>query len=271
VATASPPAPPLERLFTILLYLNPDWEPSHGGCLRVYYAAPLPAAEEQHHDVAPQAGRLLVFRSGDVEHEVLAAHADRWAITMWVYGTYAPGSPAERLARSHVRKEVIPAGRPLVPPGAAAFIDPPPTPLAAAPPTVPITAEPERDDILVVIPAYRDAETMFTVADLFWKAANPRKVHVSVCLQYIHAHMCAAEVAVTGSHPAAPSHDPADDLSPSWQALCALLDQLDAQVPAPSPTPALRSHVHISTLDARDAAGPAWARHVAFGAYRGHG
>ncbi len=45
-------------------------------------------------DVTPSAGRLIIFRSADVEHQVLpmrhsdsdARATDRWAITFWLYG-----------------------------------------------------------------------------------------------------------------------------------------------------------------------------------------
>ena len=36
-------------------------------------------------DVYPQAGRLAMFYSADVPHEVLPTFGDRHAITMWYY------------------------------------------------------------------------------------------------------------------------------------------------------------------------------------------
>ena len=34
----------------------------------------------------PGVDRLVVFLSDRVEHEVLPAHAERWAVTAWYYG-----------------------------------------------------------------------------------------------------------------------------------------------------------------------------------------
>ena len=38
-----------------------------------------------YQDIDPIADRLLVFQSRMLEHEVLPAHATRFAITMWFY------------------------------------------------------------------------------------------------------------------------------------------------------------------------------------------
>ena len=68
------------RALTCILYLN-DME-GQGGELRLYLGGP--DAETPRVDVAPRAGRLLVFESGRLEHEVLAARAPRFALTNWV-------------------------------------------------------------------------------------------------------------------------------------------------------------------------------------------
>lgn len=75
------------RRLTVLLYLNPDWTEAQGGCLRLYpdrpQAPPLP-----HLDVAPLGGRLLVFQSRRLEHEVrpVAPLAPpRYSLTCWYY------------------------------------------------------------------------------------------------------------------------------------------------------------------------------------------
>ena len=65
------------RRVTAILYLNPDWQPEHGGQLRLHLDPP--------RDVEPFSERLVVFLSDRVEHEVLPAFADRWAITAWYY------------------------------------------------------------------------------------------------------------------------------------------------------------------------------------------
>ncbi len=64
------------RRVTALLYLNEGWKREDGGLLRLY-------VEPQSIDVEPMLDRLVIFRSEVVEHEVLAAHAERWALTAW--------------------------------------------------------------------------------------------------------------------------------------------------------------------------------------------
>ena len=67
------------RRVTALYYLNPAWQPEHGGLLRCHLdGGPL--------DVEPIADRLVCFLSERVEHEVLPAFAPRLAVTAWFYG-----------------------------------------------------------------------------------------------------------------------------------------------------------------------------------------
>lgn len=63
------------RRLTALVYLNPGWTEAHGGKLRLHVEPPL--------ELEPTLDRLVVFRSAVVEHEVLEARADRWALTAW--------------------------------------------------------------------------------------------------------------------------------------------------------------------------------------------
>jgi SM-20-related protein len=67
------------RRLTAILYLNPGWEPAHGGELRLH----LPG---EVRDVAPALDRLVVFLSERVEHEVRPVHAPRLAVTAWFHG-----------------------------------------------------------------------------------------------------------------------------------------------------------------------------------------
>lgn len=67
------------RRATAIYYANPEWEPAHGGVLRLYpEGAPV--------DVEPVLDRLVVFLSERIEHEVLPAFAPRLALTAWFYG-----------------------------------------------------------------------------------------------------------------------------------------------------------------------------------------
>lgn len=65
------------RIFSFILYLNPDWRNEDGGQLRAY----LPQGEE---DIFPQADRFVVFRSDLIEHEVLPTQRTRFSITGWM-------------------------------------------------------------------------------------------------------------------------------------------------------------------------------------------
>jgi len=65
------------RCVTAVVYLNPDWQPSDGGELRMHFA------DGSQRDIPPLAGDLLVFLSGDFPHEVRVTHADRLSLTGW--------------------------------------------------------------------------------------------------------------------------------------------------------------------------------------------
>jgi SM-20-related protein len=65
------------RKLSVILYLNEAWLPQHGGQLRMY----LPGGEQ---DFLPLAGRLVCFRSDQIEHEVIAATRERLSITGWI-------------------------------------------------------------------------------------------------------------------------------------------------------------------------------------------
>jgi SM-20-related protein len=65
------------RKLSVICYLNNDWKDEHGGQLRMY----LP---DHAQDVLPTAGRLVIFRSDQIEHEVLPATRQRLSITGWV-------------------------------------------------------------------------------------------------------------------------------------------------------------------------------------------
>jgi len=54
-----------------------DWKEEDGGELRMYLV------EGKQVDVQPKGGRLLIFLSGMVDHEVLPSHNHRVALTGW--------------------------------------------------------------------------------------------------------------------------------------------------------------------------------------------
>lgn len=65
------------RKLSVICYLNQDWKEEHGGQLRMYLS-------EKILDVLPVAGRLICFRSDQIEHEVLPATRDRMSLTGWM-------------------------------------------------------------------------------------------------------------------------------------------------------------------------------------------
>ncbi len=174
------------RLITAIAYLNPDWEPGAGGCLRLH-VPPGPV------DVAPRGGRVLLFRSDAVEHEVLPSHGPpRYAVTMWMYGEPGGGAaggsafdaagggggvdPAAALGvggRMGVGVAGAGTGADACDGGAPSVA--PPLPLARLPPA--------RRRVFVTIPCYRDSECQHTLRSLFAAAARPEDVFVGVCWQ----------------------------------------------------------------------------------------
>jgi len=68
------------RLVTVLLYLNPDWRPEHGGVLQIYD----PEDESQVLvRVEPRAGTFVAFLAERFPHEVLLARHERLSLTGW--------------------------------------------------------------------------------------------------------------------------------------------------------------------------------------------
>lgn len=67
------------RVVSLVCYLNESWDATcDGGALRLYDTGG--AAQ----DVAPVAGRAVVFLSADMEHEVLPATRDRLSVAAWL-------------------------------------------------------------------------------------------------------------------------------------------------------------------------------------------
>jgi hypoxia-inducible factor (prolyl hydroxylase) len=92
------------RRLTLLVYLNPGWQPEHGGQLRLHLPSSSGgAALKVARDIEPIGGRLVVFQSRTLEHEVcvlqarvvlssqayriqvLPSHHMRFSLTMWLY------------------------------------------------------------------------------------------------------------------------------------------------------------------------------------------
>ena len=61
---------------TFIFYLNEKFTSQDGGCLRVH-------KESGSIDVVPELGKLVIFRSDKLIHEVLPTFARRFAVTIW--------------------------------------------------------------------------------------------------------------------------------------------------------------------------------------------
>jgi hypothetical protein len=67
-----------DRAVTAIMYLNRNWEAADGGCLRMY------REDQPFVDIQPSAGRLVIFDSRRMEHEVMPTRRQRWALSSWI-------------------------------------------------------------------------------------------------------------------------------------------------------------------------------------------
>ncbi|QCK15506.1 2OG-Fe(II) oxygenase [Mangrovivirga cuniculi] len=71
------------RLLTVICYLNEFWDESYGGELMIYpESGPL--------RILPQPGRLVLFKSDELPHEVLITNKTRLSITGWLKHKHTP-------------------------------------------------------------------------------------------------------------------------------------------------------------------------------------
>ncbi len=66
-----------KRKLSVVFYLNSGWTDELGGQLRIY-------TKDGEADIVPVAGRIVVFESDKLEHEVLSAIKERRSITGWL-------------------------------------------------------------------------------------------------------------------------------------------------------------------------------------------
>jgi SM-20-related protein len=70
------------RKLSIICYLNSNWIEEEGGQLRIH----VPQGAK---DILPIEGRLVCFRSDQIEHEVLPATRERLSLTGWMLDQFA--------------------------------------------------------------------------------------------------------------------------------------------------------------------------------------
>merc|ERR1719193_2436039 len=68
------------RILTSVYYMNPGWDASCGGALRIH------GADGGFTDLLPEEDSLVLFRADTVEHEVRESGARRRALTIWFAG-----------------------------------------------------------------------------------------------------------------------------------------------------------------------------------------
>ena len=71
----------LDRIVTVILYLNPDWQPGDGGELKLWTTSG--EREGAFELIEPRMGTMVCFLSGEFWHEVMPAHKTRTSITGW--------------------------------------------------------------------------------------------------------------------------------------------------------------------------------------------
>jgi hypothetical protein len=134
--------------------------------------------------------------------------------------------------------------------------------------------------IFIALPAYRDSELLPTIRHLFTQSRHPSRIYLGVCMQYEMLGTCGRTDGGAGvssthvtsdsvmheedSHPTDPSPSERHMLYKhmGWSQLWNDLHALDA-------TGALERHIKVIATDAKDAAGPVWARHLACSLFMG--
>jgi SM-20-related protein len=65
------------RAYTMIMYLNTDWQELDGGELCIYHA-------DHTQTIAPMNGKCVFFKSSELVHEVLLTQVPRLSITGWL-------------------------------------------------------------------------------------------------------------------------------------------------------------------------------------------
>jgi SM-20-related protein len=65
------------RQYSVIMYLNENWEKGDGGELRIYL-------DDGFQDIHPVNGKCVFFKSSEIEHEVLLSNKPRMSVTGWL-------------------------------------------------------------------------------------------------------------------------------------------------------------------------------------------
>jgi SM-20-related protein len=69
-----------DRVISLIIYLNLNWNPEDGGRLRIFQTA---KPDSSFSDVDPMGGTMVCFMSDDFEHEVQTSNANRFSFSGW--------------------------------------------------------------------------------------------------------------------------------------------------------------------------------------------
>lgn len=79
------------RTLSAVIHLGQPWTGADGGELRLYLQDP---NGERSLDLPPIPGQLVLFLSGEIEHEVLPTRRDRYSVAGWMRRRASAGRPA---------------------------------------------------------------------------------------------------------------------------------------------------------------------------------
>ena len=65
------------RQYSVIMYLNADWKIADAGELCIHHNG-------YEQKIAPTNGKMVFFKSSEIEHEVLTTHSPRMSITGWL-------------------------------------------------------------------------------------------------------------------------------------------------------------------------------------------
>jgi [Skp1-protein]-hydroxyproline N-acetylglucosaminyltransferase len=245
----------MQRLLTFVYYLTPnDWDAKlDGGALRMYNPSSASLAhdivkkDDEYFDITPHSGRLVVFRSDIIEHEVMPSNRrERIAITVWLYGQRRK----EVVHDDHLWKEgkeeedAIICRDEALPPILNAVL-PPPLPMIPEDSTAQKQQQLMKEStIFVAIPSYRDIETFPTIQSLIETSAFPQRIYIGVVFQ----------VDTTSSN------NEVEQFTSGKEYTTHLFNKYQWNK---------QTHLRTITLDYRHATGPCYARHLAQSLHRG--
>lgn len=142
-----------DRKLSCIIYLNKS---PKGGQLRIH----LRNSSCSYIDIEPLFGRLVIFRSDKVEHEVLPTNSPRIALTIWASGE--KNNSNMLIDQQCLNAKLYPSLPCAIDESNNNIIE---------------------DSIYVSVVAYRDTECKYTIDNLLVNASNPSRIYIGVVWQ----------------------------------------------------------------------------------------